>query len=412
MIKRLRNWFKTVLVDPINDRQLELTDSSKLPAQLSFNQEPDGVTIDVSNQTPLPVSDGFVCSNDIWRSVSNMYNFSGVVTDLFDDLHSVITDNTANNPKEILIHLNTAVITNVIAIGAFNGAGGQFSNLEIQVARSDGVFTTIVDESGDSTIKQTEDYPIPVTFGFNAMKLRFHTANIITISNVVIPTTKSVVARLQATKPDNTVTDINATQGGNLKISVEEIESDISSNGNTQLNVTPFASTGTEYKIDEATGSFTVVEYEHHEIHSGSHYFICDYSLGEANGATIEFVITTDNSTSWMHSTLDFSASEGATLDLYKDPTGITGGTTITPVNNNGNSLNTSLATVIKDPTSITSNGTRAVGFLAGGGRTSGFNQREREIVLEQDTVYLFRITSLAVSNDIGWCFEWYEHAN
>lgn len=341
-----------------------------------------------------------------------MNNFSGVVTALFDDLHSVITDSTTNNPKEILIHFGTTVISNVIGIGSFNGAGGSFSNTEIQIASSDGVFVTVFDESADATLKNTETYPLPVTAGFNAVKLKFHTANTITISNLVIPKTKSVVARLQATKPDNTVTDINATQGGNLKISLEEIESGISSNSNSQLNVTPFASTGTEYKIDEQTGSFTTVTYEHHEIHSGSHYFICDYSLNEGSGNTIEFVVTTDNSTKWMHSTLDFSASEGATLEVYKDPTGITGGSTITPINNNGNSLNTSLATVVKDPTSITSDGTRAAGFIAGGGRTAGFNQRSREIVLEQDTVYLFRFTSLAVSNDIGWCFEWYEHTN
>jgi hypothetical protein len=179
----------------------------------------DDEIIDVTTQTPLPVSDGIVCANDIWVSESAMNNFSGLPTDLFDNLHSVITDNTSNNPKEMLIHFENPIISNLIAIGAFVGASGQFSNLEIQAARSDGVFTTIVDESADSTIKQTEDYPLPVTVGFNAIKLRFHTTNTITISNLVIPTTKAVVARVQGVDQDNMVRNIRATEVGNLMTS-------------------------------------------------------------------------------------------------------------------------------------------------------------------------------------------------
>jgi hypothetical protein len=179
----------------------------------------DDEQIDVTTQTPLPVSDGIVCANDIWVSQSVMNNFSGDVTDLFDNLHTVNTDNTSNNPKEMLIHFENPIISNLIAIGAFVGASGQFSNLEIQAARSDGVFTTIVDESADSTIKQTEDYPLPVTVGYNAIKLRFHTTNTITISNLVIPTTKAVVARMQGVDQDNMVRNIRATEVGNLMTS-------------------------------------------------------------------------------------------------------------------------------------------------------------------------------------------------
>lgn len=182
--------------------------------QQIFVQDPDGTQREVTTQNPLPVSDSIVCSNDIWVGQSVMNNFSGVVTDLFDDLHSVITDDTSNNPKEILVHFGSTIITSLVSIGAFFNNGGQFSNTEIQVSRSDGVFITVVDESTDSTVKQTEDYSLPVTIGFNAMKLRFHTANTITISNLVIPKIRATVSRIQAlSELTNEVEDILSFRG-------------------------------------------------------------------------------------------------------------------------------------------------------------------------------------------------------
>lgn len=402
----------TVAPTTLSGRLLRIREHRSIVAGMSniwVRSKSSAATISI-NEDHLPANpNGTVGVKDVIPEYSNIHNFSGSVLDLFNDLHSTITDTTTDNPKELLIHFDKTVVSNAVGLGAYTG---DFSNVEIQIGNSGGVFTTVVDDSALDTKLSTATYRLPVTPGFNAIKILFHTEDTVTLSNFVVIKAVSVIARLQATKPDNIVTDIHATTGGNLKISVEEFESGISVNNNTQLKITPYESNGAEYKQDLATGSFTTVGYEHHEIHAGSHYFICDYSLDEANGATIEFVLTTDDSTKWMHSTLDYSASDGATLEVYKDPTGITGGTTLTPVNNNGNSANTSLATIIKDPTSITSVGVRAAGFIAGGGRTAGFNQREREIVLEQNTAYLFRITSLAVSNDIGWCFEWYEHTN
>ena len=87
------------------------------------------------------------------------------------------------------------------------------------------------------------------------------------------------------------------------------------------------------------------------------------------------------------------------------------GGTAVTPLNNNRNSLNTSVATIIKDPTSVTT-GTKISGYLAGSNRNSGVNSREKEIILKQNTVYLFKFTSTSNSNTITFCGEWYEHLN
>jgi len=163
--------------------------------------------------------------------------------------------------------------------------------------------------------------------------------------------------------------------------------------------------------IDAATNTLQTITYEHHEIHSGSHFNHCDFSLNESSGATIEFAMTTSNTTKWIHLLFELYASEGASLELYEGSSAVVGGTAITPRNNNRNSANVSSVTLIKDPASIT-DGTRAAGFLAGGGKTAGATTRGKEYVLAQNTTYLVRITSLAVSNDISWCAEWYEHTN
>lgn len=183
-------------------------------------------------------------------------------------------------------------------------------------------------------------------------------------------------------------------------------------NNDGQLKTTLYDEGGIPISVDDSTETLQVIEYEHHEIHSGSHYNYCDYSLNESSGNTIELVITQPDTAKWAHVTFEFYASEGATIELYEGTSGVTGGTTITPRNNNRNSINTSVLTIIKDPAAITTDGTRAAGFLAGGGRTAGFSSRDKENVLKQNTSYLIRITSLAVSNDISWCGEWYEHTD
>ena len=165
-----------------------------------------------------------------------------------------------------------------------------------------------------------------------------------------------------------------------------------------------------DVRIDPSTNSIQVVDYEHHEIHGGDHYFYCDYALNQSGSAVIDFIFVSPDTDKNPHLTFSMGASEGATMELYKGASGITGGTSITPVNNNGNSANTSAVVLTKDPSAITSDGTRAAGYVAGGGRTAGAVSRSNEIVLDRNATYLVRISSLATSNDIGWRAEWYEH--
>lgn len=164
--------------------------------------------------------------------------------------------------------------------------------------------------------------------------------------------------------------------------------------------------------LDRSTWAQNVIDYEHHEIHAGSHFFLCDYVLGVGDGDTTEFIFVTPDTAKWAHITIEFTYANGGALELYTGPTGIVGGTPVTPVNNNGNSSKTSILTIIKDPSSIADDGIRVAGFLAGGNRTTGLNSRDKEVILKQNQTYLFRFTALSGSNELGYCGEWYEHTN
>jgi len=375
----------------------------------------------VGIQNPLPVDDSLTYRRDLDLVNSNVGNFTGSLPDLIGRQFTNMVDNTANNPKVIEIRFNRPMETSLIGVVTTMGVG-TFSNAKIYGYTHGVGYILLYDESGDGTPKTALLANFSPTI-ISGVKLEFHTVNPVTISYLGIKRSLPTTSRIQGLKPDGTVADFQATASGNFKMSLEELENTISSNGNTQLNVTNFDSLGNEGNlisglnyvagnegIDFMTMNLTTINQEHHEIHNGDHYNICDYALNQASGAIIEFVMTTPATGPNIHLTLGVSSSSGATIELFEGTAGVTGGTALTPRNNNRESIKTSLTTVIKDPTTITSDGTRASGYLAGGNRFGGFLQREREFVLAKNQSYLIRITSLAVSNDISWCSEWYEH--
>lgn len=164
--------------------------------------------------------------------------------------------------------------------------------------------------------------------------------------------------------------------------------------------------------LDKATDCQIGVDFQHHEIHEGDSFSVCDYALSQASAAVIAFIITTPNTTRWSHMLFRCYSSAGATIEVHHTPTGVVGGTALTPLNNNRNSATAATLAFLKDPTSITSYGTRMEGFVASGAKASGHLERPDEWVLKQNTVYSVKITSLGNTNDISWEFKWYEHTN
>jgi len=167
-------------------------------------------------------------------------------------------------------------------------------------------------------------------------------------------------------------------------------------------------------QLDGATYALMTIDYAHHEIHSGSHYFFqASHELGSAG--TIVYLITTPNTDKYAHFVYTADGSAITQVDLYEgaDRTGTTAQTIL---NSNRNSANTSGLTIHVGISSGTTDGTLIKTYKGGAAsaqsRTAPTTRGDSELVLKRNTKYLFRITSSTAANLCNLKFEWYEHTD
>ena len=175
--------------------------------------------------------------------------------------------------------------------------------------------------------------------------------------------------------------------------------------------------TAEQLTVDGSTNALAGISYEHHEIHSGSHFYICGFETLDED-AEADFVVETPNTAKWLHMSFAVTGTSQTELAIYEGATVAADGTLTTPLNNNRNSDKVSVATVRKNPT-VSNAGTLIYQSSSGLAATNptradidGLIQREREIILRQNTKYLFRITSRQDNNIVNYCGEWYEHTD
>jgi hypothetical protein len=204
--------------------------------------------------------------------------------------------------------------------------------------------------------------------------------------------------------PNDTVFPADLTgKGRNLNI-------DASGN----LGITLLDSSGRAFRLDTVTNSMQVVDYEHHEIHAGSHYYYTD-SVELDSAATQVYMITTPDTTKWAHMT--FSATGSAiTQVLVYEGGDRTGTTAQTIFNSNRNSLNTSGLVIHNDISEGTTDGSLIWQLLSGSSsghsRTPAAADRSHEKKLKLNTTYLIKIISGTNDNLTNLQLNWYEHTN
>ena len=168
--------------------------------------------------------------------------------------------------------------------------------------------------------------------------------------------------------------------------------------------------------VDRATKATTTINYAHHEIHDGSHYYIKGYVELDTD-ADIDFCITTPDSTKWGHMLFSISGTSITTIEIYEGSTYSTAGSAVTAINNNRNSTNTSVMSIASER-SITALGTKisaskfGTATNPGNPLAGGSAAREDEVILKQNTSYTFRIISGADGNTIDYRANWYEHTS
>ena len=193
--------------------------------------------------------------------------------------------------------------------------------------------------------------------------------------------------------------------------------------GSPMAMVTPWAElvvTGSR-SIDKSTYAEIGIDFQHHEVHDGDHFFLRNYStIGSGIGSSLWFSVNTQNSTTWMHFFYTINGTAVTISKLYEGAT-LSGGTLITPPNSNRNCANVSILTIRNQPvisgttpTSGTLISASSFGLATGQGnatnRFGGTTSREQEVILKSGTTYLIEVTSATADNIISYDAEWYEH--
>ncbi len=168
--------------------------------------------------------------------------------------------------------------------------------------------------------------------------------------------------------------------------------------------------------VDLATGANIDIDYAHHEVHGGRHYYIEGYAELD-DGDSLMIKLVTPDSTRWSHFRWGISSSGITIAELWEGASGqMEGGAAVTPINNNRNSSNVSGITITSGVTVASTLGTKISSAkwgsndkFTGGGGAHG---REDEIILKQDETYQRIFVSETDANIIQFKASWYEHIN
>lgn len=150
----------------------------------------------INSNHPVPVNIDSIYMGDIDTVHSDNGDFSGSITDHFDDLFSVSSNALTDNPKIIKIWFKHSIQLYSMGFGC-NESGKNFSNIKIKLFGSDEAIRETIDDSANSS-KETS-----LTFDFgpskaNGVIIEFHTADEIGLSNLIIWKVINVNAQLLA----------------------------------------------------------------------------------------------------------------------------------------------------------------------------------------------------------------------
>lgn len=173
-------------------------------------------------------------------------------------------------------------------------------------------------------------------------------------------------------------------------------------------------------RVDSSTHTMQTIEYEHHEIHSGSHYFV-DGVVDLAVNHVLDFTWQMEASTKWVHWTWELKAESQTIYQVYETVTANNPlANTVTPRNSNRNVADGSV-TIMKFEdqatlaaanvdTDVTAATLIQEGII-GAGKDAGVEVRSHEIVMKQGALYCLRATA-STAGYVNFTMQWYEHTD
>lgn len=156
-----------------------------------------------------------------------------------------------------------------------------------------------------------------------------------------------------------------------------------------------------------------LMDYVHYMNHKGKNFFYTDYVTKDTDQSIVYSWVPEDDG-EWVSIFMDIEGTSQLLVEIFEGVE-VSGGSEITPRNNNRNSTINSIFTVKKDVT-LDTEGTRI--FVASKGLAGSpprkadlFSKvpRNRELILKKGEAYALRITSKDDGNIISLLAEWSE---
>jgi len=165
--------------------------------------------------------------------------------------------------------------------------------------------------------------------------------------------------------------------------------------------------------VDGVTTALKIVDYAHHEVHSGSS-FTTSYIADIANGANLDLLIVTPDSLAYAHLFYELDVQAEAQLMIYEAVTATAGDAVVAYNRRRVGTPDAATVVVTSTPTGITTGSTIIRSRHMGSGKAIGGGDRgTHEFILKPATKYLFRVTnSTASDNYMSVILDWYEHTD
>ena len=173
-------------------------------------------------------------------------------------------------------------------------------------------------------------------------------------------------------------------------------------------------------RLDRATNSIQTIEYEHHEIHAGSHFFVVGVQDLSINNV-LDFTWQMPNTTKWIHWNWKIDTKSETAWYIYENVIATNPlANAITPLNSDRNSLTASVTTMkfelqanlaaANNDTNVTA-ATLIESGISGAGKNAGDAVRSNELILKRNTLYCMRSIATAAGH-INFNMQWYEHVS
>ena len=221
--------------------------------------------------------------------------------------------------------------------------------------------------------------------------------------------------RITFEKPDHTVGRVTVT-GDRLDVNAIIDSGTITLIEQSRIYGKTGDSTYQVPRLDYTTHILKAISPTEAAINEGNHYYIEGFTT-LADTETLYVKLVTPDSGVWSH--FRWSITSNGILESYFYEAvsgGMTGGSGVTPLNNNRNSVNASGLVITKGVTVAENLGTTISQFKVGGtgfkSAVGGTSTLTDKIVLKQNTIYQRKFLSGTADNIVSFRASWIEHTN